>query len=433
MIERYTNPEMGRIWDLDNKYRTWFQVEVAAMEAMAKLGLVPQDAFQAVSQAEVKLDPARIDDIEKTTKHDIIAFLTHIEEQVGEPARWIHYGMTSSDVLDTAFALQLKQAGVLISEDLRALMAVIRRRALEFKTTPMIGRSHGIHAEPITFGLVLALWHAEAERNLERFDRATKQVSVGMISGAVGTFANVPPEVEQLTCKRLGLGVEPVSNQIIQRDRHADYFCSLALIAAMIEKIALEIRHLQRTEVREAEEAFSKGQKGSSAMPHKRNPIGSENLCGLSRLVRANAMAALENIPIWHERDISHSSVERIIGPDSTILVDYMLKRLTRMLDNLNVYPEAMMANLERMRGLVFSQKVLLDLIEKKLPRQKAYEIVQRNAMRVWQEPGLHLRDALLADSELMSFVGPEEIEKSFDLSYHLKHVDTIFKRVFGE
>ncbi len=432
MIERYTTPEMGRVWDLQSKYETWFEVEKAALESMAEAGLVPQDAVEAIKTAKVTIDPTRIEEIEQTTKHDIIAFLTHLEEQIGEPARWIHYGMTSSDVLDTAFALQLGRASDMIREDLLALRTVIKRRAFEHKTTVMIGRSHGIHAEPITFGLVLAIWYAEMSRNLDRFDHARESVRTGMISGAVGTFANTPPEVEASTCRRLGLEPEPVSNQVIQRDRHAEYFSTLAIIAASIEKIAIQIRHLQRTEVREVEEAFSKGQKGSSAMPHKRNPIGSENITGLARLVRSNALAALENVALWHERDISHSSVERVIAPDSTILIDYMLKRLTRMLDNLVVYPEAMERNLNQMRGLVFSQKLLLDLVTKGLPRQTAYEAVQRNAMRVWQEPGLHLKDALLADAELMAKLKPEDIEQSFDLGYHLKHVDTIFDRVFN-
>ncbi len=433
MIDRYTRPEMGRIWDLKFKYECWYKVELAALEGMVKAGLVPEDALQPVLNATVNIDPDRIEEIEAVTKHDVIAFLTHLEEQIGEPSRWIHYGMTSSDVLDTAFALQLKEASAMIIDDLMKLREVVKRRAMEHKHTVMVGRSHGIHAEPITFGLVLALWYAELTRQLERFEHAAESVRVGMISGAVGTFANIPPQVEEFVCEKLGLTPEPVSNQVIQRDRHAEYFTALAQIASTIEKISVQIRHQQRTEVREVEEAFSKGQKGSSAMPHKRNPIGSENLSGLSRIVRANAIAALENVPLWHERDISHSSVERVIGPDSTSLIDYMLKRLTRMLDKLVVYPENMTANLERMRGLIFSQKLLLDTVNYGLPRQKAYEMVQRNAMRVWQEKDLNLKDAMLADTELVDAIGKDAIEKSFDLSYHLKHIDTIFNRVFGE
>ncbi|RJO70311.1 MAG: adenylosuccinate lyase [Myxococcales bacterium] len=433
MIERYTNPELGRIWEQEEKYRTWYEVELAALEGMERAGLVPAGIFEAVRRVGVKLDPQRIDEIEQTTKHDVIAFLTHLEEQIGEPARWIHYGMTSSDVLDTAFSLQLVRASAIIEADLHKLLEVLERRAREHKDTVMIGRSHGIHAEPITFGLVLAIWYAEMRRNLERFRRAKETVRVGMVSGAVGTFANIPPEVEAFVCEKLGLACEPASNQIIQRDRHAEYFTTLAVIAATVEKIAVNIRHLQRTEVREVEEPFAKGQKGSSAMPHKRNPIGAENLTGLARVVRANAMAALENVALWHERDISHSSVERIIAPDSTILVDYMLKRLTRILDGLVVYPEAMQANLEKMRGLAFSQKVLLDLVAKGLGRQEAYETVQRNAMRVWAEDGLTLEKALLSDEKLTARLSPDEIRESFDVRYHLKYVDTIFGRVFGK
>ncbi len=432
MIERYTRPEMGRIWDLQSKYETWWEVEKAALEGMGVLGIVPKEAVEAVLAAEVRIDPTRIDEIEQTTRHDIIAFLTHIEEQAGEPARWVHFGMTSSDVLDTAMALQLKQASALILEDLQAMRAVLKRRALEHKDTLMVGRSHGIHAEPITFGLVLALYYEEMGRHVRRFETAAANVSVGMISGAVGTFANTPPELEEFVCDKLGLVPEPVSNQVIQRDRHAEYFTALALIASTIEKIAVQIRHMQRTEVREAEEAFGKGQKGSSAMPHKRNPIGSENLSGLARVVRANALAAMENVALWHERDISHSSVERVIAPDGTILIDYMLQRLTRMLDNLTVFPENMRRNLNLTRGLVYSQKVLLDLIGKKLPRQKAYETVQRNAMRVWHEPDLDLLSALLSDEELMAHMEEADIRRCFDPAYHLKHVDTIFNRVFG-
>ena len=433
MIERYTNPEMGRIWTQQNKYETWYEVELAALEGMARAGLVPAGAFESVKAAEVVIDPERIDEIERTTRHDMIAFLTHLEEQIGPQARWIHFGMTSSDVLDTAFALQLRQAAAVITNDLNALRDVLKRRAFEHKDTAMVGRSHGIHAEPITFGLVLALWYDEIGRHIDRFSRATETIGVGMVSGAVGTFANIPPEVEVFVCEKLNLRPAPVSNQVIQRDRHAEYFTALALIAGTIDKIAVQIRHLQRTEVREVEEAFAKGQKGSSAMPHKRNPVGSENLSGLARVVRSNSLAAMENMVLWHERDISHSSVERVIGPDSTILTDYMLKRLVRMLDGLLVYPEAMEANLNRTRGLVFSQRILLDMIRAGVPRQKAYEIVQRNAMRVWRDEGLNLCDVLLADDELLKHMSDEQIKDGFDIGYHLKHVDAIFERVFGE
>lgn len=433
MIERYTDPEMGAIWTEKAKYESWWKVELAAMAAMAELGIVPNEAYAACAKAPVVIDPLRIAEIEATTKHDIIAFLTHIEEQIGEPARYVHYGMTSSDVLDTALATQLAAAVDLIERDLEGLRSVVRRRAFEHKMTPMIGRSHGIHAEPITFGLVLAIYYDELGRHVTRLRAARQRIAVGMISGAVGTFANTPPEVEERACAALGLKPAPASNQIIQRDRHAELFMTIALLGATVEKIAVELRHLQRTEVREVEEAFSKGQKGSSAMPHKRNPISAENLSGLARLLRGNALAALENVPLWHERDISHSSVERVIAPDSTILAAYMLKRLTRLLDGLVVYPEAMMKNLNQMRGLVFSQRILLELVAAGLPRQKAYEIVQRGAMRVWAEPGLLLKDALLADEELVAAVGREAILRGFELSYHLKHVDTIFTRVFGE
>jgi len=432
MIPRYTNPEMGAIWTDQAKYEAWYQVELAAMESMAELGIVPRKDFEVVKAATVKIDPAKIDEIEQVTRHDIIAFLTHVEEQTGESGRWIHFGMTSSDVLDTAFALQLKQASAIINDDLVKLAEVVKRRALEHKMTPMVGRSHGIHAEPITFGLVLALWYAEIQRHIKRFAEATASINVGQVSGAVGTFAHLPPEVEERTCRRLGLDVEPVSNQIIQRDRHAHYFSALAQIAGTIEKIALEIRHLQRTEVREAEEYFAGGQKGSSAMPHKRNPIGSENISGLARVIRSNSLAAFENVALWHERDISHSSVERVIAPDSTIALDYILRRLTRMLDKLSVFPENMLKNLEITRGLVFSQSVLLKLIRSGAPRQASYVMVQRNAMSVWQNQNEHLREKLLADEEVVGYLGVSGIEECFNLDEQLKNVDYIFKRVFG-
>ena len=431
MIKRYTRPEMGRIWELENKYRKWLDVEIAVCESMAELGLIPKDAAREIREkADFNVD--RIDEIEKETKHDVIAFLTNVAEYVGDAARYIHLGLTSSDILDTAFGLQLKEASAIIRNDLKQLLNTLKRLAFEHKKTVMIGRSHGIHAEPITFGLKLALWYSEMTRNLDRFERATECVCYGKISGAVGTYANVDPRVEKLTCRRLGLKPAPISNQIIQRDRYAEYFITIAIIGGTIEKIATEIRHLQRTEVREVEEYFSKGQKGSSAMPHKRNPISSENICGLTRVLRGNAFASLENIPLWHERDISHSSVERIIAPDSTILLDYLLKRLNRVLDTLVVYPENMMKNLRLTGRLFFSQQVMLHLTQKGVSREDSYRMVQRNAMKAWEE-GRDLQEILQEDQEVMAFVSKEELENIFDLGYHLKHVDTIFEQVFGK
>jgi len=431
MIKRYTRPEMGRIWELENKYRKWLDVEIAVCESMAELGLIPKDAAKEIRE-KADFDVDRIDEIEKETKHDVIAFLTNVAEYVGDAARYIHLGLTSSDILDTAFGLQLKEASAIIRNDLKQLLNTLKRLAFEHKKTVMIGRSHGIHAEPITFGLKLALWYSEMTRNLDRFERATECVCYGKISGAVGTYANVDPRVEKLTCRRLGLKPAPISNQIIQRDRYAEYFTTIAIIGGTIEKIATEIRHLQRTEVREVEEYFSKGQKGSSAMPHKRNPISSENICGLTRVLRGNAFASLENIPLWHERDISHSSVERIIAPDSTILLDYLLKRLNRVLDTLVVYPENMMKNLRLTGRLFFSQQVMLHLTQKGVSREDAYRMVQRNAMKAWEE-GKDLQEILQEDREVMAFVSKEELENIFDLGYHLKHVDTIFEQVFGK
>ena len=431
MIKRYTREEMGRIWELENKYRKWLEVEIAVCESMAELGIIPGDAAREIKE-KANFNVQRIDEIEKETKHDVIAFLTNVAEYVGDAARFIHLGLTSSDILDTAFGLQLKEASVIIRKDLEQLLETLKRLAFKHKDTVMIGRSHGIHAEPITFGLKLALWYAEMTRNLVRFERATENVCYGKISGAVGTYANVDPRVEKLTCKRLGLKPAPISNQIIQRDRYAEYFTTIAIIGGSIEKIATEIRHLQRTEVREVEEYFSKGQKGSSAMPHKRNPIASENMCGLTRVLRGNAFASLENMPLWHERDISHSSVERIIAPDSTILLDYLLCRLNGVLDNLVVYPENMMKNLKLTGRLFFSQQVMLHLTQKGVSREDAYRLVQRNAMKAWEE-GRDLQDILGEDSEVMSLLSNEELENIFDLGYHLKHVDTIFEQVFGE
>ena len=429
MIERYTRPEMGRIWEAENRYAKWLEVEIVACEAMAEEGLIPEDALKTIKEkADFSVD--RILEIEEQTKHDVIAFLTCVEEYVGPDSRFIHLGLTSSDVLDTSFALQLKEAMTLIIEDVKAFMAVIQERAEEHKFTAMIGRSHGIHAEPITFGLKLATWYTEMGRNLTRLEQALDIISYGKLSGAVGTFANISPKIEAYACKKLGLKPAEISTQILQRDRHAQYFTALAILAGTLERIAVEIRHLQRTEVLEAEEAFAKGQKGSSAMPHKKNPIGSENITGLARLVRTNSVAAMENMALWHERDISHSSVERVIAPDSTILIDYMLHRITRIVKNLVVHPENMTGNLNRLKGLIFSQQVLIKLASKGLERQEAYVMVQRNAMKVW-DTGKDFKQLLLEDSEIGKYLKPEEIEELFSLDYHLKHVEEIFGRVF--
>jgi adenylosuccinate lyase len=420
---------MGRVWEAENRYAKWLEVEIAACEAMAEEGLIPAEALSTIKQkAAFSVD--RILEIEKETKHDVIAFLTNVEEYVGPDSRFIHLGLTSSDILDTSLALLLKEAMTLIIDDVKALMAVVQTRAFTDKDTPMIGRSHGIHAEPITFGLKLAVWYAELKRHLERLGAALDVISYGKLSGAVGTFANISPTIEASACRKLDLKPAEISTQIIQRDRHAQYFAALALLAGTLEKIAVEIRHLQRTEVREAEEAFKKGQKGSSAMPHKKNPIGTENISGLARLVRSNAVAAMENMALWHERDISHSSVERVIGPDSTILIDFMLCRLTRILENLVVHRERMGENLNALRGLIFSQQVLMALAEAGLERQKAYEMVQRNALRVW-ETQQDFKTLLLEDEDIGAHLGKERIEELFNLDYHLKHVDRIFERVF--
>ena len=430
MIERYTRPEMGRIWEAENRYAKWLEVEIVACEAMAEQGLIPPEALKNIKE-KARFSVERILEIEEQTRHDVIAFLTNVEEYVGPDSRFIHLGLTSSDVLDTSFALLLKEAMTLIIEDARAFMAVIRERAEEHKYTAMIGRSHGIHAEPITFGLKLATWYTEMGRNLKRLEQALDVVSYGKLSGAVGTFANISPDIEAYVCSKLGLKPAEISTQILQRDRHAQYFTALAILAGTLERISVEIRHLQRTEVLEAEEAFSKGQKGSSAMPHKKNPIGSENIAGLARLVRGNALAAMENMALWHERDISHSSVERVIGPDSTILIDFMLHRITRIVKNLVVYPENMTRNLNMLKGLIFSQQVLLKLAAKGLERQEAYVMVQRNAMKVW-ETGKEFKQLLLEDQEIGKHLSREEIEELFSMEYHLKHVDEIFGRVFG-
>lgn len=430
MVERYTRPEMGRIWTLENRYSKWLEVEIAVCEALAERGLIPSEDLTEI-KTRAKFDVDRITEIEQVTHHDVIAFLTNVGEYVGPAARHIHQGMTSSDMLDTAMALLLVEASAILLADIEKLLDVLKRRAYEFKDTVMIGRSHGIHAEPITFGLKFCNWYAEMHRNRERLQHAMESVRVGKISGAVGTYANIDPIIEEQVCTKLSLKPAPISNQIIQRDRYAEFFSTLALVGCTIEKIAVEIRHLQRTEVREAEEYFAAGQKGSSAMPHKRNPIASENLSGLARVLRGNALAAMENVALWHERDISHSSVERIIGPDSTILLDYMLTRLTRVLDKLTVYPENMRRNLELTGGLFFSQQVMLTLTHKGLSREEAYRLVQKNAMQVWQEGG-QLQERLKQDKEVSRHLSAAEIESIFDLNYHLKHVDSIFKRVFA-
>ncbi len=429
MISRYTRPQMGRIWETENRFAKWLEVEIAACEAMAEEGLIPQKALKNIKK-KARFDVDRILEIEEKTKHDVIAFLTNVAEYVGPDSRFIHMGLTSSDILDTSFAMLLKEALALIIEDVKGFMAVIKERAFEHKNTVMIGRSHGIHAEPITFGLKLAVWHAEMNRNLKRLEAALDTISYGKLSGAVGTFANVSPAVEASACKKLGLKPAEISTQILQRDRHAEYFTALAILAGTLEKIAVEIRHLQRTEVLEAEEPFEKGQKGSSAMPHKKNPIGCENIAGLARLVRSNALAALENMALWHERDISHSSVERVIGPDSTILIDYMLHRLSRIVKNLVVYPNHMTENLNKMKGLIYSQQVLLKLADRGLERQEAYEMVQRNALKVW-ETGREFQSLLLEDKGIRKHLKKEELTEIFSLEYHLKHVEDIFQRVF--
>jgi adenylosuccinate lyase len=429
MISRYTRPQMGRIWETENRFAKWLDVEIAACEAMAEEGLVPKKAVKNIKK-KARFDVDRILEIEEKTKHDVIAFLTNVAEYVGPDARFIHMGLTSSDILDTSFAMLLKEAMTLIIEDVKGFTSVIKERAFEHKNTVMIGRSHGIHAEPITFGLKLAVWYAEMKRNLKRLEAALDTISYGKLSGAVGTFANVSPGVEAFACKKLGLKPAEISTQILQRDRHAEYFAALAIVAGTMEKIAVEIRHLQRTEVLEAEEPFEKGQKGSSAMPHKKNPIGCENITGLARLVRSNATAAMENMALWHERDISHSSVERVIGPDSTILIDYMLHRLSRIVKNLVVYPDHMTENLNKMKGLIYSQQVLLKLADLGLDRQEAYEMVQRNALKVW-DTGREFQSLLLEDKEIRKHLRKKEIEQIFSLDYHLKHVDDIFERVF--
>ena len=431
MIQRYTHPEMGAIWSDQRKYETWLQVETAAAEAMAEAGIVPADAARAIRERGA-FDIARIDEIEQTTQHDVIAFTTAVAEKVGPAARWLHFGLTSSDVLDTALALQMRDACDLILKDLDALADAVRARAEEHRRTPMIGRTHGVHAEPMTFGLKLALWYAEIQRGITRVRRGREVVRVGKLSGAVGTFAHLDPAIEARVCERLGLQAAPVSSQIVQRDRHAELMSALAVVAGSLEKFALEIRGLQKTEIGEIEEPFGKGQKGSSAMPHKRNPIGCEQICGLARLVRANAVAAFENVALWHERDISHSSVERVILPDSFIVLDHMLRRLTRIVSGMVVHPERMLENLGRSRGVVFSGTVLLELARRGVSREQAYEWVQRNAMRSFNEQR-EFKALLLADRDVTGVLAPAEIERAFDLDGQLRNVDAIFARVFQE
>jgi adenylosuccinate lyase len=438
MVPRYSRPEMTAIWSAENRYRIWWQIEVFAAEAMGKIGMIPAEDATSIRAAYDKdvlgeIDVAAIDKIEAVTKHDVIAFLTWAGEKLGPERRWLHQGMTSSDVLDTALAVQLKEAADLLIEGLDGLLAALKKRAFEHKMTPTIGRSHGIHAEPTSFGLKLAQAYAEFDRNRDRLIAAREEVATCAISGAVGTFANVKPEVEAHVAKELGLKVEPISTQVIPRDRHAMFFATLGVIASSIERLAIEIRHLQRTEVLEAEEYFSPGQKGSSAMPHKRNPVLTENLTGLARMVRAYALPAMENVALWHERDISHSSVERYIGPDATITLDFALARLTGVVEKLLVYPERMRKNLDRMGGLVHSQRVLLALTQAGLSREDSYALVQRNAMKVWESDGqLSLLELLRADPDVSTKLGDGQLEALFDLDYHLKHVDTIFERVFG-
>jgi adenylosuccinate lyase len=430
MIPRYSRPEMARIWSDENRFATWLRVEIAATEVLAERGVVPAEALAAI-RSRARFDVARIDAIEKEVQHDVIAFVSDVAESVGPEGRWLHYGLTSSDVVDTALSLVMCDACELVAQDLEALLAVVRERAYEHKDTPMIGRTHGVHAEPMTFGLKLALWHAELTRDRERLARAWQAVSVGKLSGAVGTFSHLPPEVEEAVCERLGLQAAPISTQVLQRDRHAEVLTTLAILAATLEKIATEIRALQKTEVREVEEPFAEKQKGSSAMPHKRNPVGCEQVSGLARVVRANALAALEDVTLWHERDISHSSVERVIVPDSFLAVDHMLRRMTDILRGLAVHPERMRRNLESTRGLVYSGQLLLDLTARGMRREDAYRVVQHHAMEAWRSDG-DFRARVTGDPEIRAVLGEPELDEVFRLERYLTHVDAIFRRVFG-
>ncbi|PJN96191.1 adenylosuccinate lyase [Amaricoccus sp. HAR-UPW-R2A-40] len=432
MIPRYSRPEMVAIWSPETRFRIWFEIEAHAADAQAALGVIPKASAQAIWTArDVEFDVARIDEIEAVTKHDVIAFLTHLGEHIGDEARFVHQGMTSSDVLDTCLNVQLTRAADILLADLDALLAALKRRAYEHKDTVTIGRSHGIHAEPTTFGVKLAQAYAEFSRGRARLEAARAEVATCAISGAVGTFANISPQVEEHVAHAMGLTPEPVSTQVIPRDRHAMFFATLGVIASSIERLAVEIRHLQRTEVLEAEEYFSPGQKGSSAMPHKRNPVLTENLTGLARLVRMAVVPAMENVALWHERDISHSSVERAIGPDATVTLDFALARLTGVIDRLVVYPETMLKNMNKFRGLIHSQRILLALTQKGVSREDSYALVQRNAMKVWEQ-GKDFQEELLADADVRKALSEAEIAELFDLGYHTKHVDTIFKRVFG-
>ncbi len=429
MIERYTLPRMQAIWSDTHRFEVWIQVEMLVLEAWEKLGIVPKEEVEKI-RAKLSFSPERMKEIEKVTKHDVIAFLTSIAESLGRESRFLHFGLTSSDVLDTTNAVLLRESADLLLEDIEKVLEILRKKAWQHRYTLTVGRTHGVHAEPTSFGLKLAVWYAEMQRNKKRLEEAKKTISVGKISGAVGNFANVDPRVEAYVCERLGLEPDPVSTQIVQRDRYAEFLWALAMIGASLEKFALEIRHLQRTEVREVEEGFSPGQKGSSAMPHKKNPITAEQICGLSRVLRGNLIVAFENIPLWHERDISHSSAERVILPDSCILADYLLNTFARLLEELVVYPEAMRKNLEKSRGLVFSERILLELVRRGLTREEAYTVVQRCALRTWDDERLTFFEALSQDPEVCRYLSQEELVKLFDYGHYLKHVDTIMKRV---
>lgn len=428
MIDRYTRPEMGSIWTEENRYRAWMEVEILACEAWSELGVIPAEDVAAIRQ-NAKINVHRIREIEQETRHDVVAFTRGVAETLGPESKWVHYGLTSTDVVDTALSYLLKQANDILLKDLDHLLDVLKKKALEHKNTVMMGRTHGVHAEPTTFGLKMALWYAEMQRNKDRLERAAHTVRFGKISGAVGTYANIDPFVEQYVCEKLGLNPSPISTQTLQRDRHAEYMGTLALIATSLEKFAVEIRGLQKTELREVEEAFAKGQKGSSAMPHKRNPVGSENITGLSRIIRGHMISAYENVPLWHERDISHSSVERVILPDATILLNYMLRRFAGIVENLRVLPDNMERNMKRTYGLIYSQRVLLTLIDKGMKRETAYDLVQKRAMQAWEE-ARSFRELIENDEQIRKVLSPDEIEDCFDYRYHLKHVDTIFERL---
>jgi adenylosuccinate lyase len=430
MIERYTLPEMGGLWSEENKFRKWWDVELAVCEVHAERGTIPREALQEI-KSRARFSVERINEIEKTTNHDVIAFTTNLAESIGPASRFVHYGLTSSDVVDTANALLLRDACDLLLKRVDALMTVLKRRALEFKRTPQVGRTHGIHAEPTSFGMTFALWHDEMRRNRERLVRARETVAVGKISGAVGAFAHLDPVVEEQVCERLGIAAAPVSTQIIQRDRYAEFLTTLAIVASSLDKFALNVRHWQRTEVREAQERFTVGQKGSSAMPHKRNPIISERICGIARVVRANALVGLENVALWHERDISHSSAERVVLPDSSIALDYILHKATSLIEGLVVYPDRMLENLNATRGLIFSGQLLLALTQKGILREQAYEWAQRNAMKVWDE-GADFQTLVKSDADITAHLSTEEIESAFSLNSYLKNIDVVFERVFG-